>query len=136
MSQELVNAIYTKLTAVQTAGTLYDDVGGRIYYGVAPDDALLPLVLIDLVYENVESSFGTDRVDTASFQIDIFGSIKLGVVAVGNLEIKLFNLLNSVTLSATDYNNVSVECKTRNQRSIGDEAHQITSEYDVTGSAS
>jgi hypothetical protein len=136
LSQKLVNAIYTKLTADQTAGSLYDDVDGRIYYGLAPDDSALPLILIDLVYERVENSMGGDRVDRASFQIDIFGDIKSGVVSVGNMEIKLFDLIDSVTITATGYDKVSIECKTRNQRTIGDEAHRIMCEYDVVGSAS
>jgi len=136
MSQKLSNSLYSKLTDDQTGGSLYDDVGGRIYYGLAPDDSALPAIIIDLISEGVENSMNGDRVDTASFQIDIYGDIKLGVVAVGNIEIKLFSLLDSVTLSATDYNHVSVECKSRNQRTMGDEAHRIVSEYDVIGSAS
>jgi hypothetical protein len=139
VSQKLVNSIYSRLTTDQTSGSLYDDVGGRIYYGKAPDDSALPAIIIDLVNEKTTNAMAGgygDRVDTASFQIDIYGDIKIGVVSVGNIEIKLFNLLDSVTLSATDYNHVSVECTTRNQRTMGDEAHRIVSEYDVIGSAS
>jgi hypothetical protein len=136
MSQKLINALYTKLTLDQTSGSLYDDLGGRVYFGKAPDNSSLPLLIFDLITSDVQNSFGGSRVDTARFQIDLYGSIKLGAVAIGNIETKLFSLIDSVTITATDYDNVSVACASRSQRSMGDEAHRIVSEYELIGSAS
>ena len=41
MSQAIKTALYTKLTTDQSAGSLYDDVGGRIYELEGQDDASL-----------------------------------------------------------------------------------------------
>lgn len=59
----LLDGVYDKLAAVQSSGTFYHDIGGRIYRHLAPDGAVEPLAIITLVTDLPDRIFGNADVD-------------------------------------------------------------------------
>ncbi len=100
--QNLVEAIRVKLTADQAPGTLYDKLGGRIYYQNAKQNDPLPL----LVYEVIEFSplrhFGDKFTYTGRVRFVIYQKKETGGAATsgaGSLEEDLFALLDRFELT-------------------------------------
>ena len=56
--QNVLEALYTKLTAVQTAGTVHALTGGRIHHAQAPHNSDLPHLVYLVVANPVERYFG------------------------------------------------------------------------------
>jgi hypothetical protein len=84
----LLDGVYDKLAAVQTAGTFYDDLGGRIYRHLAPDDAVEPLAVISLVTDLPERIFGNADIN-ADVDITIHGLKGVSEAAVLAIHAKL-----------------------------------------------
>lgn len=102
-------AVYTKLTSVQTVGSFYDDVGGRIRFVKGQQDEQTPLCVVrhgtmSLFREytspdDVDLVFGIDLyVDTESTASLPF----LPETLVATLD-KLMTLLDRTTITATGY---------------------------------
>ena len=94
MSQAIKTALYTKLTTDQSAGSLYDDVGGRIYELEGQDDASLPLLTYEVSSTPVQGLYNGTIMLRAQVIVTLYGHRRLGSAALGSIEDKLFTLLN------------------------------------------
>ena len=131
MPQAIKTALYTKLVADQTAGTLYAAVGGRIYEAEGPDDAALPLLTYDVTSSPVAGLFDDEIIVVSTVNFTIFGHRRLGAAAIGDIEDKLFSLIESVALAPTGYDRGVVVCQDRDRRTVLDEIIASESTYTI-----
>lgn len=59
-TQSIAAGFYAKFKADQTAGSLYDAVGGRWYFGVAPANATRPFIVAELSNSVRDRTFDVD----------------------------------------------------------------------------
>jgi hypothetical protein len=127
MSQAIKTALYVKLTTDQSAGSLYTAVGGRIYELQGKDDDPLPLLTYEVTSSPVAGLYNGTVIEKSQVIITIYGHRRLGAQAVGDIEAKLFTLLNQSALAPVGYDSNSVAiCLDRDRRTVFDEI--ITSE--------
>jgi len=126
-TQAIVDAIYAKLTADQTSGSVYSDVGGRIYEMRAPQDAALPLLVFTVIPESVPL-IASDNTD-AEVQIDLWGHVRLGAKAIGDINDKLDALFNRVAITPTGSNAGMTQVIDPGLRTIEEDAVRITSRW-------
>jgi len=131
MPQAIKSALYTKLTADQSAGTLYAAVGGRIYEEEGPDDAALPLMVYGVTSSPTSGLFDGEFFVVSTVMFTIYGHRRLGAAALGDIEAKLFTLLDSVALAPTGYDRGVVVCQDRDRRSILGEIIASESTYTI-----
>ena len=132
MSQAIKTAIYTKLTTDQTAGSLYDDLGGRIYELEGNDDADLPLLTYEVTSTPVQGLYNGNVIIKAQVIFTIYGHRRLGSAAVGVIEDKLFDLMNSGSLAPSGYDASSVSiCMDRDRRTVFDQIIASESVYSI-----
>ncbi|MAB57534.1 MAG: hypothetical protein CL524_08290 [Aequorivita sp.] len=127
MSQAIKTALYTKLTTDQTASSVYTAVGGRIYELQGKDDDPLPLLTYEVTSSPIAGLYNGTVIEKSQVILTIYGHRRLGAQAVGDIEAKLFTLLNQTTLAPTGYDsNTVMICLDRDRRNVFDEI--ITSE--------
>ena len=127
MSQAIKTALYTKLTTDQTASSVYTAVGGRIYELQGKDDDPLPLLPYEVTSSPIAGLYYGTVIEKSQVILTIYGHRRLGAQAVGDIEAKLFTLLNQTTLAPTGYDsNTVMICLDRDRRNVFDEI--ITSE--------
>ena len=135
MSQAIVAALYTKLTADQSGGSFYDDLGGRIFTGMGPQDADLPLAVIGVDANAVESTY-SKRIETTAFVMTIYGAIAAGATAVSDIEAKGFSLLHGAEITPTGYDRGVLRCLSRDDRDHDEEVVVSTSVYEIEATTS
>lgn len=128
----LSDGIYTKLTADQSAGTLYAAVSGRIYHGVAPDDAALPLLVFNVIDNPVAYTFTQDNLQ-AQVQFDIYVDREAGAASGQTIDDKLFTLIQRQNITVSGYTGCNVICLQRGVPVVEDDAYRIRSEYRIFG---
>lgn len=135
MSQAILDALHAKLVADQSAGTFYDDVGGRIYQGQGPNNVALPYCEFDSVGVEPEvfmDQGGTGpRTQTADVQIDLYGNTDDGPKALGDVEQKLYDLLEKASISPTGSDRGVVRCSIRMLRVVEEDAYRITDQFTI-----
>jgi len=132
MSQAIKTALYTKLTADQTADSFYDDVGGRIFEMEGKDDSALPLVVYDVTSTPVEGLYNGNVIVTSQVVLTLYGHRRLGAAALGAIEDKLFTLINQATLAPSGYDsNTVMICLDRDRRTVFDEIIASESIYSI-----
>lgn len=108
MSLELNKAIITKFEEV-TAGahnSFYTAVGGRMFYGRAPDETEFPYAIFTGVLEKPDNTLRRDG-RRAFFQIDIYSETP-GIVEAETIRGYCETLFNRATVSPTGYENTKV----------------------------
>lgn len=142
MSQQIRDAIYAKLTAVQTAGTVYALTEGRIYESAAPQAATLPFLIYRVLEDELELHFGGSRTEKCEIEFEIRGSLgnqtfqqpgggSPGAQAVGTIEEAVFDLLHGATLTVTGRDRGQVVCQTRGVPDVEFDSHVSRSTYMV-----
>ena len=137
MAQAINTALYVKLTADQSAGSLYDDLGGRIFEMEGKDDDPLPLMTYAVQSSPVQGLYNGDIIIKAQVVFTLFGHRRLGAQAIGDIEAKLFTLMNQTTLAPTGYDsNTVVICLDRDRRTVLDEIIVSESIYSIEATSS
>lgn len=141
MSQVIYDGLYTKLTAVQTAGSLYAAVSGRIYDTQKPQGANLPCLVYRVVESPVTPYFGGKTLVTATVEFDIFGPLGDSIPGggntylqdVGEIEAKLFALLQGFDLTVTGHDRGQCTIKDHGTREFAEAepAWVQTSTYEI-----
>lgn len=131
-SQAIINALREKLEFDQSAGSLYTALGGRIYNTIAPQNAALPLMVLNFGPDTDDRNFGsvTHRM---SVQIDLYGSLFDGQAALGDIETLLYNLLFNATISPVGYDRGKCTFDSRMALSQDEDAYRIMDELTITG---
>lgn len=131
--RDLLVGLYSHLTADQTSGSFYDDLGGRIYLVEAPQDEALPLAIINTVDMSPDWYFNCVNVD-AVIQIDLWADKHdTTIEALALTNGKLLELLDQTTVSATNHANVATWAQNRGTITIEGRALRIMSEWRMVG---
>ena len=137
MSQAIKSALYTKLTADQTAGSLYEAVGGRIYELEGQDDVPLPILTYEVSSTPVQGLYNGTIMIKAQVILTLYGHRRLGAASLGSVEDKLFTLLNGGSLAPSGYDsNAVMICVDRDRRTVFDEIIAIESVYSLEATSS
>lgn len=113
--QAIIDAIATKLLSVQTPGSAYAAVSGRIYDTEAPENIALPLIIFTIVADPVIPYFTIDSIQV-EFQVDVYGPIvgtTSGPKATRTIGDTIYALLQRSTLNITGYTGCSILCQSR-----------------------
>ena len=130
------NAIYTKLTASQVAGSLYDDVGGRIRLVQASQDEALPLLIYTPVSDVPTSYFnGTDDLEFL-FQVDLYFPATSKPEDTLATNQKLITLLHKQAVTITNHGNGQAWCLDKGSVvREDDDAWRVTSQWKLLGTS-
>ena len=135
MPQAIKTAIYTKLISDTGASSLYTAVGGRIYEGAGKANASLPLLVYEVTTSNTQLIYGDDEIVDAVATFTLYGHRKDGLKALGDIEAKLYTLLNSSNMTTTGYDRGNVTATSRDVRLILEDVVSSQSVYMVTATA-
>lgn len=103
----LSDAIYDALASVQTAGSFFDDVGGRLRWVVGETSLDLPMFAWQFVGDVPERFFlADDETRDVDVQFDLYTDRTAGLAAHDAIRVKARNLLDRVTLTATGFSEV------------------------------
>ena len=130
MSSPILDALWTKINTTSGSGFL-NDLGGRVWLDLAPDDAALPLC----VYSGQTTRFeragaGWDHTLRVVFSFYVFADTNADIVATQN---KLRSLLDGAVLVATGYDRIICLLRSRGVPTLQDEAWTLTEEYELRG---
>lgn len=108
MSQTaLATAIVSALSADQSSGTLYADVGGRIRWIVGESELDLPMLAFQFLGDVPEDFFdAAGDLQDVSVQFDVYTDRNSGPDANDAIREKAHALLHRVTLTATGFGEV------------------------------
>ena len=110
MSQIILTTLYNKLIAVQTAGTVYALVGGRIYQLEAPQATVMPLLVYSISDESTQTfmASATESMHQCDVAFTFYFKPDSTVVTAMAAEAALFLLLQkaSLTVSSGTYSSV------------------------------
>ncbi len=98
----MFDGIFAKLTADQTAGTLYDDLSGNIFRYQAPQTKAMPLLLINVITDPPWRFFASSDIE-AVIQFDIYSPRPEGSTSISELSDKLFTLIDNAALTITGF---------------------------------
>jgi hypothetical protein len=95
----LFDAIYSKFN---TSNTFRAAIGGRFYIGEAPDGAVFPYAVYNLITNIPDHYFDSDTIEEPTVQISIY-SEDYGAAAIGIIAGYCKTLFDDASLSVTGY---------------------------------
>ncbi len=135
MSQVILTTIYNKLVAVQTVGSLYLSVGGRIYQLEGPQGSIMPLLVYAISNEDTTTfmSSATQSMHTLDCAFTFYFKPDSSVVTAMAAEAALFLLLQkaSMTPSSASYSTVESICLSRGVPTINVDSIVIDTTYRI-----
>lgn len=137
MSQAIINAMWQKLTADQTAGSFYAAVGGRIYNveGLQTSDTpAFPYCVFSMsIGDPLNHAYGGVVTHQPSFQFDLWGKLDDGAAALGTIENLLFQLLDMQTIAPAGFDRGACRFTNRMVQIPDDIAIHLVDELEVIG---
>lgn len=127
------DALYTKLTAVQTPGSLYDALSGRIRQGWVDQRMAFPYLTFNVIASTPQRYMGTAIMLELLVQFDIWCEQEKGVKAAQQIEELLWSLLEGQTIAPNAYDRGVITFTSRGVPTIDDETWRITSEAVIRG---
>ena len=101
------------LTTDTASGSFYDDLGGRIYEVVIPDQiTALPACRWFIVTNPPDDTLANTHID-ATVQVDLYGSSEGGSAELAGIADKLFTLLHHQPIVIAGYNGGQAICTDR-----------------------
>ena len=101
----LFTGLMTYFNAVQTAGSFYAGVSGRLYNTFAPQPTAYPYAVFFLVADMPEHRFGGEVEEYITIQFNIFSDANSGV-EVNDLFTKLKARFDNCTLTVSGYRHI------------------------------
>jgi len=130
--KQVVNAIYTKLASVTSAGSFHDLVGGRYYHLSGPQNVAFPNCVYGMDGMENADQFNGSRILNGGITFDIYCEAKAGVSVCMDIEEALFTLLDQQRLTASSpYGDVVLQCVSRGVPSFNDEFVILTTTYSI-----
>lgn len=133
MSQIILTSLYNKLIAVQTAGTVYALVGGRIFQLEANQGTVMPLLTFAIQSERTETFMESATASKHVLEIAFSFWFKpdSSIVTAMAAEAALFLLLQktSVTPSDAAYSTIEMVCISRGTPMMTEDAIEVTTNY-------
>ena len=135
MSQVILTTIYNTLVAVQTVGSLYLSVGGRIYQLEGPQGSAMPLLVYAISNEDTTTfmSSATESMHTLDCAFTFYFKPDSSVVTAMAAEALLFSLLHkaSMTPSSASYSTIESICTSRGVPTINVDSIVIDTTYRI-----
>lgn len=131
-TQAAITGIYSLLTADQTAGSFYDDIGGRIYEAQGPEEPDFPMMVFTEVSDPPINYLGGTSDIEMQVQLDLYGERLLGAKVLGDIHAKVLTALEGADITIAGYVGGQFEFTQRGRRSIDGDAHRVTMEAIVT----
>lgn len=135
MSQVILTTLYTKLTAVQTGGTVYALVFGKIYQLQGPQSTAMPLLVYSISNEDTQTfmASATESMHTMDCAFTFYFKPDSSVVNAMAAEAALFLLLHkaSMTPSSGTYSTVESICISRGVPTINVDSIVVDSTYRI-----
>lgn len=135
MSDSILEALYTKLGADTSGGSLHDKLGGRYYHIFAPQDEPFPNMVYSLVNQDPIRHMGSSVTQEMFLDFDIYADHTVGVSAalgLGTIEESLYDLLDQFELSVTGFDRGVILFETRNVRVLTDDEIRVTDRVMIT----
>ena len=131
-TQATITGLYSALIADQSVGSFYDDLGGRIYEAVAPEDGALPhMVFVQVADPPINYLGGTSDIEM-KIQIDLYSERRLGAKALGDIHTKVLSALEGSAITIAGFVAGQIEFTERGRRSIDGDAHRVLMEATIT----
>jgi hypothetical protein len=135
MSQVILTTIYNKLTAVQTVGSLFLAVGGRIYQLEGPQGSGMPLLVYAISNEDTTTfmSSATQSMHTLDCAFTFYFKPDSSVVTAMAAEALLFSLLHKASMTPSDvsYSTIESICVSRGVPTINVDSIVIDTTYRI-----
>ena len=135
MSQIILTSLFNKLTAVQTAGTVYALVNGQVFQIEAPQATEMPLVVFAMTNESTTAfmSSATASMHQSDVEFAIYSKASTSVVNAMAIEAALFLLLHkaSITPSDASYSTIELICNSRGVPTITVDSVRIDTTYRI-----
>ena len=135
MSQVILTTIYNKLVAVQTLGSLYLSVGGRIYQLEGPQGSAMPLLVYAISNEDTTTfmSSATQSMHTLDCAFTFYFKPDSSVVTAMAAEALLFSLLHKASMipSSASYSTIESICTSRGVPTINVDSIVIDTTYRI-----
>ena len=130
--KQIVDAIYTRLGSVQTAGSFHALLNGRYYHLTGPQNVAFPNAIYSLDgFENLDQ-FDGSRIMSGAVTFDIYCEAKAGISVCMDIEEALFTLLDQQNLNpASPYGPLAIQCVSRGVPSFNDEFVIMTTSYSL-----
>ena len=132
--QDIINGLYTKLTAAQGSGTLHDKLGGAIFHLQAPQNEAFPLMVFSIVSGDPNLWFGGPATQVVLVDFDIYVSKTVGPAAstgAGVIEESLYDLLEGFALTVTSHDRGVVTFVTRNAQFVEEDSIRVTDRIQI-----
>lgn len=125
-------AVYERIVAVTSTGSVYDDVDGRIYQASVPDDAALPLLVITVISETPISRFGSDGLE-ADVQIDLYANRFVTGAGLALLATRdtLYSLLHRTAITPSGWGPGEIRCTDRGGPVVEEDSIRIQTAWAV-----
>src|SRR6056297_2106605 len=98
-TQAIATGFGAFLISDQSAGSFYDDLGGRIYEAVAAEEADMPLMVYTIITDPPINYLGGNTDIEAQIQIDLYGEWRLGAKALGDIHSKVITALEGADIT-------------------------------------
>ena len=135
MSQVILTTIYNKLIAVQTVGSLFLAVGGRIYQLEGPQGSAMPLLVYAISNEDTTTfmSAATESMHTLDCAFTFYFKPDSSVVTAMAAEALLFSLLHKASMTPSDvsYSTIESICTSRGVPTINVDSIVIDTTYRI-----
>ena len=92
--QDILDVFYTEIIAA--VGT---ELGNRVYDGMAPDDATLPLATYNVITDIDINLLGNDVINDTNLQVSFFAKKSLGVSTIRNISDTFVEYVHGLRLS-------------------------------------
>jgi|AACY02.16.fsa_nt_gi Protein of unknown function (DUF3168). len=125
----LWNAVYTRLTS---AGDFNTALGGRIYYGIAPEAPQLPYAVVTFIDDVPFNVFDFDGYQTR-MQVVIFGEEASGPRSVMDIADDLRVRLQRVTFAVVDHDAVITVFDIQRGPVLDDQLWRVDADYILRG---
>ncbi len=131
---DLYDAIFGKLTADQTPGSFFDDLGGRINLHEGPQDEVLPRANFTVVTDIRQRFFDGNDI-LATFQLDIYNDAEASTQeALLAIHEKALTLLDAQAITMANHSNAQVFVDDKGTLVKEEDAWRITSQWRVMAS--
>ena len=131
-TQATITGLYSLLTSDQTSGSFYDDLGGRIHEGVAPEEEALPhMVYVEIADPPINYLGGSSDIEM-QVQLDIYAERRLGPNALGNIHTKVLTALEGASVTIAGHVGGQFEFTERGRYIIDGDARRVTMEALIT----
>lgn len=130
----IIDAVYAKATAIQTAGTFYDAVGGRISHGNAREEEQLMYATFAVIAPELDRSLsGTVSYDV-TVQWDIWGARGDGAATtVLAAHALLFTLFDGASLTVTGLDRGLCTWNGPGQPMVDEDCWRVTNDLRIQG---